>query len=325
MWKKKSVQIGLLSLAELLAMALWFSATAVIPQWIEVFSISNAQQAWLTISVQIGFVAGAFLLSVFTISDRFPARYIFALSALAGALINAAIPYFDLTIATIIVLRFLTGMTLAGVYPTGMKIMTTWCREDRGLCIGILVGALTAGSSVPHLLNAISPAGAQSLPDWRIVLFGSSLLAVIASLISLFTLRTGPHRPKLAPFNMKYITESLKYKPVRLANFGYLGHMWELYAMWAWVPVMLLYSYQQADLNPRMARLAGFGVIAIGALGCVLAGRLADRLGRTTITTVSLLISGCCALSVGFLIAQPLLLTIVCLIWGFAVVADSAQ
>ena len=275
--------------------------------------------------MQLGFVFGA-LLSAFTnLSDRIDVRLLFTGCALAGAGFNALIALLPMSFYLALLLRFATGAMLAGVYPPCMKLITSWCTTDRGLGIGILVGALTLGSALPHLLNAVQGFDSRGLPEWRSVLLLSSALAVIAALLMAFMVRIGPHAAAGAPFNWRFALQAFRDRPTRLANFGYLGHMWELYAMWAWAPAMLIVSYRNAGLDPNHARLAGFAIIGVGAIGCVLAGILADRCGRTTITIASLLVSGSCALLAGTLFAHPLLLSALCLLWGFAVVADSAQ
>ncbi|HEX7180942.1 MAG TPA: MFS transporter [Thermoanaerobaculia bacterium] len=313
--------LGLLAAAVLLAMSVWFSASAVVPQLTAEWGLTGGQQSWLTMSVQVGFVAGALLSAVLNLSDRVPAQRLFAFSAAAAAACNAAIPLLDAGPGPSLALRFLTGFALAGVYPPGMKLSASWCKVDRGLGIGILVGALTVGSAIPHLLNAT----AGGMPPWRPVLLLASALALIAAVIGGFLVRPGPFLGKAPPFDWRFAGRVLTDRPTRLANFGYLGHMWELYAVWAWAPLFLLASYESAGWSPRAARLAGFGVIAAGGLGCVLAGTLADRLGRTRVTVWSLVASGACCLAAGLFFRQPGLLTVLCLVWGFAVVADSAQ
>lgn len=315
-----------LALAELLAMGLWFSASAVVPQLTTEWHLDAGAQSWLTMSVQIGFVVGALLSAVFNLADRIPAQHLVAASSLAGALFNGILALFVESVGAALVLRFLTGVALAGVYPPGMKLMATWCKEDRGFCIGFLVGALTVGSAAPHLLNGIPFFGGEpGIPPWRPVLLTVSASALVGAVIAGWAVRPGPLLPAAAPFNWRYAGRSLRDRSVRLANFGYLGHMWELYAMWTWAPLLLLMSYRQAGWSEMAARLAGFAVVAVGGLGCVVAGFLADRWGRTRISILSLAVSGGCALLAGALFAAPGALTFLSLLWGFAVVADSAQ
>jgi MFS family permease len=317
--------LAVLSLADLLIVTVWFSASAMAQQLSGEWGLSSAQRSWLTMSVQLGFVAGALVSAALNLPDRISARGLVGVSAIAGAAFNAAIPVFDVGFAETVALRLLTGFSLAGAYPTSMKLVATWCREDRGFGIGIMVGALAVGSASPHLIAGLSPSdGGISLP-WRDVLLTTSGLAIIGGLLTLAAFRPGPYLSGTAPFNWKYAGKILSHRPSRLATFGYLGHMWELFAMWTWVPIFLLESFRAAGLEMTTARFVGFATVAAGGIGCVLAGKFADSRGRTSVTIVSMLISGACAMIAGYFGAHPLLLTAVCVVWGFAVVADSAQ
>ncbi|MGH7595091.1 MAG: MFS transporter [bacterium] len=309
-----------MALSVLLAKGVWFSASAALPALTAAWKLSDSGRAWLTMSVQIGFVVGAFGSALLNLADRIPARPLLTISALLAALSNLLIPLFN-NLNYALFLRFMTGLFLAGVYPVGMKIMATWTKEDRGLGIGLLVGALTVGTASPHLLNAFG-----GVADWKPVLYFASAFAALGALIAFFFVDEGPYRTKTPPFNWKFVGEIARNKDIVLANLGYLGHMWELYAMWAWIPIFLLASFKNVGIAPQWASIAAFAVIGAGGIGSLVAGRLADQLGRTTLTIASLLLSGACTLSVGFLFGgNPIALVAVCLIWGFAVVADSAQ
>ena len=312
----------LLSFAELLAMGLWFSASAVSPALSLEWDLSDSGKAWLTMSVQIGFVVGTFFSAFFNLSDVLNARHLFVVSALLGALFNGAIGLFAQGVDSVLTLRFCTGVCLAGVYPPGMKIMATWFREGRGMAIGMLVGALTLGSASPHLLKV---AGS---PDWRELMYTASLASVLAAVICLAFVKDGPYQASAARFDWRAVGRAVADRGVRLANFGYLGHQWELYAVWTWVPVFLFYSFRDSGVADAAggSALAAFAVIGVGGIGCVAAGILADRYGRTTITIWSMLVSGCCCVGAGMLYGGwPPALLLLCLVWGFAIVADSAQ
>lgn len=309
-----------LAVAELMGMAMWFSASAVVPALQREWQLSESAVAALTLAVQLGFVAGTLLSALLNLPDVINARHLFALSAVAGAAANAAFALFARGAATGITLSFLIGLFLAGVYPPGMKIMATWFRHGRGMAIGVLVGALTLGKASPYLINSL---GGES---WRQKMLLTSALAVIGGLIVLLLVGDGPYQLPNARFDIKQITQVFSNRGVRLANFGYLGHMWELYAMWRWAPVMIRASLAARGSKPVLAEAASFLVLGAGAVGCVVGGVIADRIGRTVVTSWAMAISGACCLIIGLLFdSPPALLLTVAAIWGATVVADSAQ
>ena len=310
----------LLSAAELLGMSLWFSASAVVPALSAEWGLSESGASWMTLAVQLGFVAGTLASALLNLPDVISARKLFAASAFCGAALNAAFALFATGEASGVALRFLLGVCLAGVYPPGMKVMATWFRAGRGMALGVLVGALTLGKASPYLVNALGSA------DWRANVLLVSLLGVMGGLILLLFVADGPFALPAAKFDVGQMARVFKNRGVRLANFGYFGHMWELYAMWAWLPVMLRASMSARGEPAAWAEAASFLVIGAGAAGCVVAGLVADRVGRTAVTSVAMAISGACCLTVGlFFDAHPALLLMVAVVWGASVVADSAQ
>lgn len=317
-------QLALLALVELLAMGLWFSASAVVPDLEGAWGLTGSGASWLTMSVQLGFVTGAVLSAVFTLSDIWDPRRLIAASALLGAGATAAIALWADGLELALPLRFVTGLALAGVYPPGMKVMAGWFREGRGMAIGVMIGALTIGSASPHLLRPLGGLGA-----WQTVLYLSAGLAATAALLSAIGLRSGPHQAPAAPFDPKAVGRIISDRPMMLANAGYFGHMWELYAVWTWAPAFIAASFAvdtSGATTPETASYLAFATIAAGGLGSALAGIMADRLGRTVVTSASLIVSGACCLLAGFVFgASPWLVSALCLVWGFAVVADSAQ
>ena len=312
----------LLAVCEVAAMALWFSATAVIPALQAEHQLSAFTQSLFTSAVQFGFVAGSLVSAVLGLADRFDPRRFLMCSALVASLANAGILIADPASFSVVLLRFVTGACMAGIYPVGMKIAASWAVNDMGLLIGFLVGAITLGTASPRLFNALGGV------DWRFPIAAASAAGLLSALL-INLVRLGPRIQAAPRFNPKFVLWAWRIKPIRLANLGYLGHMWELYAMWAWIGAFLHASFalslgaEQASL---LAKLATFATIAAGALGCIAAGFLADRLGRTTLTMLAMAVSGSCALGIGFFFgAAPWLLILLCLVWGVAVIADSAQ
>ena len=311
----------LVAAGQFFGLTLWFSATAAAPALAREFAITGAGVAWLTMAVQAGFVAGTLLSALFNLPDVLNARRLFAAGCLAGAVANAAITLAG-TPALIIALRFATGVALACVYPPGLKIAAGWFVDRRGTALGIVVGALTVGSAFPHLL-----AWATDGVSWRTLMICSSLLATVGAAIVAVSVKDGPYVSASAPFDPQAVSIVLRNREVRLATLGYLGHMWELYAMWTWIPAFAAASILASGGNPgRQGSLIAFVTIASGAVGCVLAGLGADAVGKARVAGGAMIVSGTCAILSGLTFGGPfVLLLALAVVWGFSVVADSAQ
>ncbi len=312
--------LALLSAAVLSGMSIWLTASAIAPELQRTWGLTSSQVGWLTTLVQLGFVTGTAVAAVLNLADVVPSRWYFAVSGVLGSLANAAIlvaPGYE----SALVFRFLTGLFLAGVYPPAMKMIATWFRSSRGMAIGAIVGALTVGKATPYLLKLFE--GSSLVP----VIMGSSSAAVVGALLILVAYRDGPY-PFLRPtFSWGLVMRVIKDRPTRLATGGYLGHMWELYAMWATVGLYFSEFFTGVgNVSSLSADLTAFGVIAIGGVGAVVAGRWADTWGRERTTIWMMAISGSCAITMGWLMnASAWIVVPVALIWGFTIVADSAQ
>ncbi|MEX2183263.1 MAG: MFS transporter [Chloroflexota bacterium] len=311
-------------MGELLAMSPWFSASAVAPLLTDAWGLAGLDLPILTIAVQLGFVAGALLLAVTGAADVIPGRVLFLAGASLAAAANLGFGHVATDMATAVPFRAATGFALAGVYPVGMKIVAGWFRLDRGLAVGVLVGALTVGSALPYLFRGI---GAMSGTDWQAVVTSASVAGVLGGVLVGGLVPTGPFDTKAPRFSLGVARRAFAEQSVRLANLGYLGHMWELYAMWTWIPAFFAASFAAAGMaDPAAASFAAFAVVGVGGLGCIVAGAVADRVGRTTLTMTAMALSGSSALAIGFLFGAPPLLTLVLgIVWGVTVVADSAQ
>lgn len=313
--------LGLLSVAELLAMSLWFAASAVSSQLAFRWSLDSQQTGWLTTIVQLGFVCGTALAAALNLVDVIASRKLFATSAALAAVVNIAIivaPGY----AGALTLRFLTGFFLAGVYPPAMKMISTWFRSQRGLAIGTIVGALTVGKATPYLIHALPNVGVSA------VIATASAGAIAASLIVALGYNDGPYQFASRPFSWGLVATVIRVREWRLATSGYLGHMFELYAFWTWIPAFLAASVAASSTSTSkgIVSLISFGTIAVGGAGCVWGGLFADRSSRERLVTIALAVSGTCSLLIGVFFGSSIwVIATVALVWGFFVVADSAQ
>ncbi|GIS90996.1 MAG: MFS transporter [Pseudomonadota bacterium] len=311
----------LISVCLIGALGTWFSATVILSELTVRTGLGESQQVWLTNAVQLGFVLGAVLIAFTNLSDTMSLTLLIALSCTLAALANLLLLWTD-TPFGIITLRFLTGAALSGVYPPVVKLIATWFQKGRGIAMGIIIGALTVGSATPHLFRAISTEA-----NWMVVIWTSSLTTFLAGLIFLFYISEGPFAFARTRFDPLQIIQVLRSKSLNLVNVGYVGHMWELYAMWAWILTFARFSEQSFEVflfgTPEYF---SFFIISIGAIGCLIAGRLSDVYGRCYTTAMLMLVSGTCAFSIGFLVdISPVLFTAVALLWGMTIVADSGQ
>jgi MFS family permease len=316
------VQLGILSVAIVLGMAPWFAATVVAQSVSREFALSARQQPWLTLGVQFGFVLGSITSAFLLLSDRFHARRLAAICATLAAVATGALTLPGVGAFGVIGLRVLTGAALAGVYPPGIKIAAGWTESHRGTAIGILVGAVTLGSGAPHVLRLIA-----DLDKWRPVVLAAAASALLGAVVFWFNVREGPYQSPTTRFDPRALGRIVRERGVVLSTCGYLGHMWELYAMWSTLGLFVADTVRRHGYQPRIAPLITFAAIGIGgASGCVGAGLWADRIGKSRVAIVAMAISAMCAVAAGSL-AQVSFAggVILVMIWGVAVVADSAQ
>lgn len=317
-------QLVILGVGMVLAMSPSFAAAAVAPILREEWTVGLLELPFLTVIVQLGFAVGAIGLAVIGAPDVVPGPRLFAAGAIVAAVANLGFGLLANDPGTAVPFRFFTGLALAAVYPVAMKLAAGWFRRDRGLAIGVVNGALTIGVALPFLFRAL---GVYAGVDWRPVVVAASVAAVIGALLVGYLGRTGPLDVPAPRFSPAIAAAAFREPSVRLASLGYFGHMWELFAMWTWIPIFLLASFAAVGLvDPAAASLTAFGVVAAGGIGSAVAGAVADRVGRTTTTIAALATSGTSAIVAGIVFGAPVpIVVLVALIWGVSVVADSAQ
>jgi MFS family permease len=312
--------LGVLAAAELLGMSLWFGASAVATELGARWSLDTSQIGWLTSVVQLGFVTGTALAALLNVADIVPARWFFAASAAFGGLANFGLLAVD-GYGSALALRFATGFFLAGVYPPAMKMASTWFRAQRGLAIGTVVGALVIGKSTPYLIHAFphtSPTTVVSV---------ASFSAFLSAILIAAAYHDGPYAFPARPFSFGLVGSVWSSREWRLATGGYLGHMFELYSFWTWIAAFSGASLLASGIDhPALVSLIAFLAIASGGIGSVWGGLAADRRGREWLVTMSMVISGTCAVLSPLIFGHGrILLLVLSLVWGYFVVSDSAQ
>jgi MFS family permease len=312
-----------ISISELFALSLWFSASAILPQLKVAWGIDPLISPWVTSTVQIGFILGALISSFLGIPDRYNSRKLFVISALVGAMLNGLLIFVSQAWVGLLI-RFLTGITMAGVYPTAVKLISQRYPNQRGMAIGILIGALTLGSALPHFIVTLSGA-----LNWQGVILTSSILALLSSIIMYWLVKDISITSKNTKVSFRLVRKVLSNHKVMLANYGYFGHMWELYAMWTWLPAFLTASFllHFPEQSGWYSALFSFLIIGVaGAFGCILGGFYAEKLGKPRLTIIAMIVSASCAVLIGFTFYLSIWLTIlIAMIWGISVIADSAQ
>ncbi|GAA4838505.1 MFS transporter [Saccharopolyspora rosea] len=318
---RAALALGLIAVATFLSMSVWFSASFVVPQLRRLWDLSSGESSLLTIAVQLGFVVGALTLAATGLADALLGRRLMSLGALGAAGVNLVLLWSP-GFAVAVLLRALTGACLAAVYPPALKEVSSWFQRGRGTALGVMIAALTLGSAAPQLIKATGGLG------WQVVIVATSALTAAGGVTTFFLRSSGPFPFPKSVFRLRSALRANRNRRVMLANLGYVGHMWELYAMWAWIGTFLagLDGFAGSPNGSQHAALAAFACIGVGAIGCLVGGRISDRVGRAQSALISLVCSGAAAVVLAFIRTLPLpLVLLVSAFWGFWVIADSAQ
>lgn len=317
--ENKSWVLPIIVISQFCCTSLWFAGNGVLSELIHTFQLQESAVGHLTSAVQFGFITGTLVFAILTIADRFSPSHIFFLCAIAGAIVNVGMIWEHNTITSLLIFRFFTGIFLAGIYPVGMKIAADFFEKGLGKSLGYLVGALVMGTAFPHLLK-----GGSNEFMWQHVIILTSLIATTGGLLMIYFVGDGPYRKRSQRIDLKAFFSIFKNANFRAPAFGYFGHMWELYAFWAFVPIMLR-SYQEFNGFVFNTSIWSFVIIAIGGIGCVIAGYLSQIAGSKLVAATALSFSCICCLLSPFILAgkNMVILMSFLLFWGLTVVADS--
>lgn len=311
-------QLALIALTQIFGLSVWFSSSAVVPNLVRDWGISISDAAWLSMATQFGFAVGAIAASLIGLFDRFRPNRVLATSALCAAILTSGFAWVVSSLHMAVVIRFLLGICFAGIYPPGLKLTASWSLQSRSRSFGILGGCLTIGSSLPYLLKSLHDL------QWQTLVGSTAVACALAGLLSLMFIKSGPFQDPPAPIDGRYAWHMFQEQGPRAACFGYFGHMFELYAVWTWLPIFMMHSLNETSITPMLGMSVFLCMGLGGFVGCLLGGVLADRFGQERVAIFALSISGaCCVLSPFFFSTSVPALLAFSLIWGAAVIADS--